>query len=358
MNRVRVDLGERSYDIVAGSGLLKDTGALLGSLGFSSRVVILSNPVVERLYCEEVHNSISAAGFECSRVIIPDGEQYKSYDWSYNILTELLKLRLDRKSCIVALGGGVIGDMAGFVASIYMRGINFVQIPTTLLAQVDSSVGGKTGVNHPLGKNMIGTFHQPRLVIADTDVLKTLDQRQLLCGMAEVIKYGIISDSGLFSYLEDNRDRILGLDESAMTHLIKRSCEIKADVVSRDERESGLREILNYGHTVGHAIETETGYLKYLHGEAVAIGMCLEAKISALSGVLDASHLGRIEGLVKDYGLPHGIPDDIQRNRLIEHMAIDKKTVSGRVKFILPEEIGRVRIETSISDDVILRALA
>lgn len=357
MERVRVDLGERSYDINIGTGLLDQTGEMLAGLGMGSRVVILSNPVVEELYCSRVNDSLSAAGFQCSRVIMPDGEQYKTYDWSYNILTELLKLRLDRKSCVVALGGGVVGDMAGFVSSVYMRGIDFVQIPTTLLAQVDSSVGGKTGVNHPLGKNMIGTFYQPRLVIADTDVLSTLDKRQLLCGIAEIIKYGVISDSSLFSYLEDNRQKILALDPEALAYLIKRSCEIKADVVSRDERESGLREILNCGHTVGHAIETETGYVKYLHGEAVAAGICLEAKIAVLAGLLDESDLSRIVELVKSYGLPHNIPEDMQRSRLIEHMAIDKKTVSGRVKFILPEAIGRVRIESGISDDLILKAL-
>ncbi|MDX9715062.1 MAG: 3-dehydroquinate synthase [Dissulfurispiraceae bacterium] len=356
MNNIRVDLGERSYEIKIGSNLLKQAGHFLKELGLAGRVVILSNPIVERLYCEDIHKSLAEAGFECYRVIMPEGEQYKTYDWACSILTEILKHRLDRKSCIIALGGGVVGDMAGFVSSIYMRGINFVQVPTTLLAQVDSSVGGKTGVNHQFGKNMIGTFYQPRLVLADTLVLKTLPPREFLCGMAEVIKYGIISDSSLFDYLETEKNRILAFDEQALAHIIKRSCEIKADVVSKDERESGLREILNFGHTAGHALETETGYLKYLHGEAVAIGMCIESRISCSMGLLNTDQLRRIEDLIKSYNLPVSLPEGISLKNLVKHMQLDKKTVGGRVKFILPESIGSVRIETGVSEEIIMKS--
>ncbi|MBN2654148.1 MAG: 3-dehydroquinate synthase [Nitrospirae bacterium] len=356
MDKVSVELGQRSYEIKIDSGLLDQAGKFLKELGFSGKVVILTNPLVESLYCDTLHRSLSQSGFECYRVIMPDGEQYKTYDWACSILTELLKRRLDRKSCVVALGGGVIGDMAGFVSSIYMRGISFVQAPTTLLAQVDSSVGGKTGVNHLLGKNMIGTFYQPRLVLADTFALKTLAPREFLCGMAEVIKYGIISDSSFFDFLEAEKNRILSFDEQALSYIIKKSCEIKADVVSKDEHESGLREILNFGHTVGHALETETGYLKYLHGEGVAIGMCIESKIAHLMGLLDAGQLRRIEALISSYGLPVSLPEGISLPNLIQHMQLDKKTVSGSVKFILPESIGKVRIETGISEDIIMRS--
>ncbi|MDO8746914.1 MAG: 3-dehydroquinate synthase, partial [Thermodesulfovibrionales bacterium] len=258
---------------------------------------------------------------------------------------------------LIALGGGVIGDITGFVASTYMRGIDYIQIPTPLLAQVDSSVGGKTGVNHKLGKNMIGTFYQPKLVWIDIDILKTLPQKEFFAGLAEVIKYGVIWDAKLFAFLENNRDKILRLDEKSLTHIIKRSCEIKAEVVSKDEREAGLRAILNYGHTIGHAIETATGYKKYLHGEALTIGMFIEAEIAESLKLLKEKTVQRIKSLIESYGLPTKIPVRINRNALLASMQLDKKAVAGELKFILPERIGKVRIQKGIEGRIMRETL-
>ena len=349
MRKVTVHLGERSYGIAIGSGNIGDIGNALKKFGFSRMIALVSNPTVYRLYGRPVSTSIKAAGFDLSAVLIPDGEKYKSLASSAHIYEQLLKLRLDRKSAVVALGGGVIGDIAGFVASTYMRGIDFIQVPTTLLAQVDSSVGGKTGVNHELGKNMIGTFWQPRLVWIDVDSLGTLPRRQLLAGLAEVIKYGVIWDKGLFRFLEANRDKILRLDRRALAHVIRRSCEIKAEVVSRDERESGLRAILNFGHTVGHAIETVTGYRKFLHGEAVAIGMYQEALVGRQMGLIADEEALQIRSLIEAYGLPASMPKGLDPRGLREAMQLDKKAVSGRLRFVLPLRIGEVKIEDEVS---------
>jgi len=273
METIRVELAERSYDIAIGTNVLKKIKDNLKSFDLSPKIAIVSNPTVFSLYGKTVLNAIKKARFDAVTVIIPDGETYKDLMWLQHIYKELLTHKLDRSSALIALGGGVVGDITGFAASTYMRGISYIQIPTTLLAQVDSSVGGKTGVNHKLGKNMIGTFWQPRLVWIDVDTLKTLPKKELVAGIAEVIKYGVIYDEALFHTLEAKKDKILNLDRKVLVHIIKRSCEIKADVVSKDERESGLRSILNFGHTIGHAIETATDYKKYLHGEAVALGM-------------------------------------------------------------------------------------
>ncbi len=358
MQTVRVELGERSYDIVIDAGILSGIGERMKEFRFSPKTAIVSNPTVFKLYGDAVMNSIKNAGFECFSVIIPDGEEYKNYNQTYQILTELLKNKLDRNSCVIALGGGVIGDITGFAASIYMRGIHFIQVPTTLLSQVDSSVGGKTGVNHELGKNMIGTFYQPKLVWIDIDTLKTLPQRELLCGIAEIIKYGVIWDEELFEFLEKNRDPILTLDAERLMHIIKRSCGIKAEVVSKDERESGLRAILNYGHTVGHAVETETGYSKFLHGEAVAIGMHIEARLSEIMGLIDKKQVSEIKALIDSYGLPSELPPGLNADNLIPHMRLDKKTEAGEMKFILPEKIGKVRIRKGINIENITKALS
>ncbi|MBI3591896.1 MAG: 3-dehydroquinate synthase, partial [Nitrospirae bacterium] len=238
------------------------------------------------------------------------------------------------------------------------RGIHFIQVPTTLLAQVDSSVGGKTGVNHPLGKNMIGTFYQPRHVLIDTDTLKTLPERELLCGIAEIIKYGVIWDELLFDFMEKNKDAILSLENDAVRFIIRRSCEIKAEVVSKDERESGLRAILNYGHTIGHAIETETGYSRYLHGEAVAIGMHLAAKLSEEMGLMESGQVSRVKSVIDGYGLPSELPKGLNSDKLISHMELDKKSVEGEMKFILPEKIGKVTIQKGIEANTIKKVLA
>lgn len=352
MEKVKVDLGERSYNIIINEGILSEIGRGLLPFNFSPRIVVISNPTVFNLYGNVVMDSLIKAGFEASSIIIPDGEEYKDYFWAYHILSEILRRGLDRNSCLIALGGGVIGDITGFVASIYMRGIHFIQMPTTLLSQVDSSVGGKTGVNHPLGKNMIGTFYQPRLVWVDTDTLKTLPRRELLCGISETIKYGIIWDEELFKFMEENKSNILELSQTHIKHIIKRSCEIKAQIVSMDERESGLRAILNYGHTVGHAIETETGYCRFLHGEAVAIGMCLESGLSEKIGVLDKRLVLRIKSIIDSYGLPSEIPADIHISTLIKHMKFDKKVEAGQIKLILPERIGKVTIRKGNIEDI------
>ena len=344
MEKVRVELGDRSYNIFLSSGNMEEIGNRAAKFGFSNRMALISNPAVYNLYGETVSRALKDSGFDILEVLIPDGEEYKSLESTEKIYAALLKAKLDRKSALIALGGGVIGDITGFAASTYMRGVDFIQIPTTLLAQVDSSVGGKTGVNHPLGKNMIGSFWQPRLVWIDTATLKTLPRREFLSGLGEVIKYGVIWDEEFFSYLEANRVKILNLDASALAYVIRRSCEIKAEVVSKDERESGLRAILNYGHTIGHAIETVTGYRKYLHGEAVSIGMYLEAKLSLQLGFIGTEEVSRIKALIDSFGLPSAMPDEIPMDDLLDSMQIDKKTVAGKMHFVLPEKIGKVQI--------------
>ncbi len=349
MQKIRLDLGDRSYNIMIDSGFLSDIGKNLLKFDFSKKICLVSNPTVFSIYGDIVCRSIRDEGFELAELLIPDGEEYKSLASVEEIYDGMLKARLDRKSVLVALGGGVIGDMAGFAAATYMRGIDFVQVPTTLLAQVDSSVGGKTGVNHPLGKNMIGAFWQPRLVWIDTDTLKTLPRREFLSGLAEVIKYGVIWDEGFFRFLEASVDGVLGHDKDALEQVILRSCEIKAEVVSRDERESGLRAILNYGHTIGHAIETATGYTRYLHGEAVAIGMYAEARLAHHMGLISDEQVEMIKAVIDRYGLPSALPADIAFEEILSSMQLDKKAVSGDLKFILPMRIGAVKIGGGLS---------
>jgi 3-dehydroquinate synthase len=356
LESLKVKLGDRSYKIYIGNNILGQIGTELKSAGFSFKIAVISNTTVSRLYGDIVIDSIKSAGLNAIPVTIPDGESFKDINTAHYIYSELLRNRLDRKSGIVALGGGVIGDIAGFAASTYMRGIEYVQLPTTLLAHVDSSVGGKTGVNHKLGKNMIGTFYQPKLVWIDVDTLKTLPRRELLAGIAEVIKYGIIKDEKLFEFLEDKRDKLLGLETDALIHIIKHSCKIKSEIVSKDEKESGLRAILNYGHTIGHAIETVTQYTQFLHGEAVAIGMNVEAKISRLLGFLQDEHVLKIKSLIDAYGLPSEIPSEIEADSLLAPIQVDKKTVAGELKFVLPEKIGKARIQKNISREIIKEA--
>ena len=345
---IDVALGERSYKIHIGEGTLCRLGKSLAPFGFDKKMALISNPTVYALYGDTVLASLKEAGYDVTVIKIPDGEEYKNLLWVEFIYGELLKARLERGSCLVALGGGVIGDIAGFAASTYMRGIRFVQVPTTLLAQVDSSVGGKTGVNHPLGKNMIGTFWQPSLVWIDTATLKTLPAAQFAAGMAEVIKYGVIKDRAFFEYLEKEADAIKRLEPVALRHIIAKSCGIKAEIVSLDEREGGLRAILNYGHTVGHALETITHY-KRLHGECVAIGMCVEAELAEKMGLLKPGVLQKIKALVCLYGLPAEPPEDFlvaTKEQMLETMLLDKKVKGGEIRMVLPEELGSVRIET------------
>ncbi len=344
---ITVSLGERSYPIRMGDGTLAGLGGSMLPLGFEKKIALVTNPTVYALYGQTVTGSLLRAGFDVTVVKVPDGEEYKNLLWAEFIYGELLRARLERGSCLVALGGGVIGDITGFCAATYMRGIRFVQVPTTLLAQVDSSVGGKTGVNHALGKNMIGAFWQPSLVWIDTAALKTLPAREFAAGMAEVIKYGVIRDRAFFEYLERESAPVKDLSPEHLMHIVKRSCEIKAEVVSTDERESGLRAILNYGHTIGHAIETLTGYKKYLHGEAVAIGMCVEALIACRRGLLKEAELERIRRLLASYDLPTELPPGLAgKQDLMDAMLLDKKVKGAEVRAVLPVGIGDVRMET------------
>lgn len=353
---VKVGLGERSYEIIIGSKTIRKLGLRIKELR-PSKVAVISNKTVFPLYGDALLSSLREYDIEPEVLLIPDGEEYKDSFWVNHLHGKLLKARLDRSSILIAFGGGVIGDITGFVASTYMRGIKFVQVPTTLLAQVDSSVGGKTGVNHPLGKNMIGTFYQPSLVMIDIDTLKTLPQREFYAGMAEVIKYGVIVDRDFFDFLLRNRDDIVSHGDSII-HIIKRSCEIKADVVSKDEREAGLRAILNFGHTVGHAVETVTGYKKYLHGEAIAIGMCAAAKLAVRAGMFDQEGVDVIEEIIQLYDLPADMPGDLAIDDIISAMEIDKKVKAGKLSFILPESIGRVKIVEDVDRALIKEVLS
>ena len=347
---VPVALAERSYDIRIKPGVLGEIGQRLSSLGVKGKVGVVTNSIVGRLYAPGVLRSLRAAGWDASTIVLPDGERAKSMRSVSAILDSLVTARFERGSVLVALGGGVIGDLTGFAASIYMRGIPFVQVPTTLVAQVDSSVGGKTGVNHPLGKNLIGTFFQPCLVLVDPDTLRTLPPREWVAGLAEVIKYGVIADETFFAYLEQHMDRLLKLDAEPVGHVIARSCEIKASVVERDERESDLRRILNYGHTIGHALESLGGYRKLIHGEAVAIGMVQEADLARHLGLCAPDVVERQRTLVRRAGLPDALPETTF-GRLWAAMQHDKKVVQGRVYCVLPERIGRVVIQPLERED-------
>lgn len=357
LNSLTVDvaLGERSYEIVAGSNILHALGLHVKALR-PSMIAVVSNTTVWPIYGSAVVESLWKGGLECAPIVMPDGENFKDLYWLSYLYGELLKLKLDRKALIIAVGGGVVGDIAGFAASTYMRGITYVQMPTTLLAQVDSSVGGKTGVNHPFGKNMIGAFWQPALVLIDIETLKTLPDREFRAGLAEVIKYGIIRDAGLFETLEDERENVLARGNS-LTEIIRQCCAIKADIVSRDEREGGLRAILNFGHTFGHAIETAAGFVQYLHGEAVAIGMCVASRMAVLLNMISEDEHDRICQLIQAYGLPTNIPSDLSHKALVEIMSHDKKTVYGKVRFVVPEKIGSVVIVDDVSRADIAEAL-
>lgn len=352
---ITVDLGERSYNIIIGSKLLHILGLRLKEFR-PSKVAIISNKKLFPMFRDVILKSLREYHIVPKILLIPDGEEYKDFLWADYLHGELLKSKFDRNSMLVAMGGGVVGDITGFVAATYMRGIKYVQVPTTLLAQVDSSVGGKTGVNHLLGKNMIGAFHQPSLVLIDVDTLRTLPKREFSAGMAEIIKYGIIADRRLFDYLDANRDDIFALGDSVIS-IIRRSCEIKAEIVSKDEREGGLRAILNYGHTMGHALETVTGYKKYLHGEAVSIGMAFAADMSVKMGMLKKGDAKKIRNLIETYELPNAIPADLNNRELLEAIKIDKKANAGKLKFVLSESIGNVKIEEDIDRKLIKEML-
>jgi len=348
---LNVELGDRSYPIAIGRGLLDDADLLNRHIGGSGKVAIVTNTTVAPLYLDKIAGPLRAAGREVVPIILRDGEEYKSWESLNEVFDALLANKCDRKTTLVALGGGVVGDMTGFAAATYMRGVPFVQIPTTLLAQVDSSVGGKTGINHPLGKNMIGAFYQPRAVIADTATLDTLPARELSAGLAEVIKHGAILDAGFFDWIEANIAKLVARDHAALAHAIARSCEIKADVVARDEREGGLRAVLNFGHTFGHAIESGLGYGEWLHGEAVGCGMVMAADLSRRLGLIDDAAVERVRNLVEAAGLPVVAPD-LGIDRWIELMEVDKKNEGGAIKFILLKPLGSPSITNAPRDQL------
>jgi 3-dehydroquinate synthase len=337
MKSLLVALGNRSYPIYIGPGLLNQPELYAQHIK-AKQVVVVSNETIAPLYLDTILKNLQ--GYRVETVILPDGEQFKTLDYVTKIFDKLLACKFSRNATLIALGGGVIGDMGGFAAACYQRGIAFLQIPTTLLAQVDSSVGGKTGVNHPLGKNMIGAFYQPQCVIADANVLDTLDDRQLSAGLAEVIKYGLIRDVEFFAWLENNICALLARDKQALSFAIERSCINKAEIVAVDETESGVRATLNLGHTFGHAIETGAGYGAYLHGEAVAIGTCQAADLSRRKGWLNDGDVERIFSLFKKSGLPVYPPEQIDADRFLELMSVDKKNVDGQIRLILLKKIG------------------
>lgn len=346
MNVLQVELdNNRSYPIYIGSGLLAQAELLTQHIR-SKQVVIVSNETIAPLYLAKLQAVL--VDYQLASVILPDGEQYKTLQYLEKIFDELLAQKFSRNATLIALGGGVIGDMGGFAAACYQRGIAFIQIPTTLLAQVDSSVGGKTGVNHPLGKNMIGAFYQPQCVIADADVLDTLDDRQLSAGLAEVIKYGLIRDLPFLEWLEANMPNLIARDKAALAYAIERSCANKAEVVGEDEFESGVRATLNLGHTFGHAIETGSGYGHYLHGEAVAIGTCFAADLSRRLGWLNDADVVRIQGIFKAANLPITPPAEMTTEQYVDLMAVDKKNVDGKIRVILLEAVGKASLPVNV----------
>ena len=351
---LKVDLGERSYPIEIGTGLLKDVKLLSRTIK-GKRLAIITNDVVAPLYLDKLTASLKDAGKEVISIVLPDGEQEKNWESLMKIFDFLMENKCDRKTTLLALGGGVIGDMTGYAAASFMRGVPFVQVPTTLLAEVDSSVGGKTGINHPLGKNMIGAFYQPEAVLADTSTLNTLPDKELSAGLAEVIKYGPIIDARFFDWIERNIEKLLGRDSVALAYAIKRSCEIKADIVRQDERESGIRALLNFGHTFGHAIEAGLGYGKWLHGEAVGCGMVMAADLSCRMGLLDEVSRDRIRNLVEKAGLPTVAPD-LGNDRWIGLMEVDKKNVGGEIQFVLLKTIGNAFV-TRVPQNLLLETL-
>lgn len=344
MKTLNVDLGERSYPIHIGTDLL-DQAELFRPHIKSRQVLIVSNTTVAPIYLERLKKTL--ADYQIETVILPDGEEYKTLDTLNKIFDAALEKRLDRRTTFIALGGGVIGDITGFAAASYQRGVPFIQVPTTLLAQVDSSVGGKTAVNHPKGKNMIGAFYQPQVVIADTKTLNTLEDRQLSAGIAEVIKYGLIREPGFFAWLEENVDSLMKRDQDALAYAIEQSCQCKADVVAADELEAGQRALLNLGHTFGHAIETGSGYGVVLHGEAVGTGMLMAADMSQRLGWIDEDDKQRALALIERAALPIRAPEHMTPERFMDLMAIDKKVRDGRINLILLKGIG----EAIVTDD-------
>ena len=356
MQPLRVALGERAYPIHIGAGLLDEAQRYAPHLS-AGTVALLSNATVAPIYLARVRAALEKAGARVLPVLVDDGEQAKSWATLDGVFDALLAGRCGRDSVLVALGGGVVGDLGGFAAATYQRGIPFIQVPTTLLAQVDSSVGGKTAINHARGKNMIGAFHQPLAVIADVSTLDTLPERELRAGIAEVIKHGFILDAKFVDWLEQNIEKLLARDREALTHAVRRSCELKAQVVAADERESGQRAILNFGHTFGHAIEAGAGYGEWLHGEAVAAGMVMAAELSARAGTLHRGEAERVKRLVARAGLPVRGPK-LAEDRYLELMQVDKKAAAGKVRFILLEGVGKAVLRGDLDPSLVRQSIA
>ncbi|HSG02311.1 MAG TPA: 3-dehydroquinate synthase [Marinobacterium sp.] len=353
MRQLSVDLGERSYPIYIGENLFKSVD--LQSLIAGKQVMVVTNETIAPLYLDALKQQLP--DLQVDEVILPDGESFKTLEHLNSIFDALLQMRHNRTTTLIALGGGVVGDMTGFAAASYQRGVDFIQIPTTLLSQVDSSVGGKTGVNHPLGKNMIGAFYQPKAVLADTNILRSLPPRELAAGLAEVIKYGLIYDEPFLCWIEQNIGKLNACDPAALTYAIFRSCEIKAQVVAQDEREGGIRAILNLGHTFGHAIETDQGYGAWLHGEAVAAGMWMAADLSMRLGWLSEADLQRVQAVLKAAHLPVIPPADMSPDRFRELMSVDKKVLSGRIRLVLLRRLGEAVITEEFSPDLLQQTL-
>jgi 3-dehydroquinate synthase len=357
LQEVRIDLGDRSYRIAIGSGLLAEP-SIYATVPQASTALIVSNTTVGPLYAAQLRTALSGRYAWVHEVLLPDGEEHKNWQILQRIFDALLSHGCDRKTVLFALGGGVVGDMTGFAAASYMRGVPFVQVPTTLLAQVDSSVGGKTAINHPLGKNMIGAFYQPQLVVCDLNVLDTLPAREFSAGLAEVIKYGPIADMAFFVWLESNIDALIARDRGALAHAVRRCCEIKAQVVGADEREAGLRAILNFGHTFGHAIEAGMGYGAWLHGEGVGAGMVMAAELSRRLGLVDADFVRRLTALIGRAGLPvRGAVIDANDNvgRYLQLMRVDKKAEGGEIRFVVIDGPGRAAMRPA--PDALVRAV-
>lgn len=355
MNTLTVDLGDRSYPIFIGSGLLSDSSLYTPYIK-GKQVLIVTNTTVAPLYLEQVKSALT--DFQVDVVVLPDGEQYKNLETLNQIFDTLLEKQHNRTTTLIALGGGVVGDMTGFAAASYQRGVNFIQVPTTLLSQVDSSVGGKTGVNHPLGKNMIGAFHQPQCVIADTKTLTTLPERELSAGVAEVIKYGLICDSSFYGWLQENTSLLMQCDSKALAYAIERSCQDKADVVAQDETESGIRAILNLGHTFGHAIEAHQGYGNWLHGEAVGTGMLMAADLGCRMGDISTQEVSELRQLLIEAKLPVVGPVDMSIIDYTSRMQVDKKVLDGRIRLVLLKTIGEAYITSDVPSDLLNQTLS
>lgn len=352
---VRANLGRNSYDIRIGRGILNQAGRMLKELGFNDKAIIITNPIVKRLYGASLKQNLTNEGFRVTMLSVPDGEEHKSLERAGNLYQQLTEFGAERTTPVLALGGGVIGDLAGFVAATYIRGIPLVQIPTTLLAQVDSSIGGKVAVNHGKLKNNIGAFHQPKIVISDIATLKTLPPAEIINGLSEVIKYSVIKDKNFFAYLEKNLDLIKSLDDNVLETIIAKSARIKADVVENDEKDTGLRNILNFGHTVGHAVETVSNF-EIAHGQAVAIGMIAASKIASELGNIDTDIVGKLKKLLKKAGLRTALPR-LEIKQLMKAMQSDKKVQRGKIRFVLPRAIGEVFIPDDVSPSLVEKIL-